>query len=164
MAPKSTVTTTSRHSLRLFWCYSGEYLSQDVGVTECCKFKNGSKISLFFMCWCIQMRNWRGLAGGHDGFNVREEVWPQIRLSARRGVHLWVQFCCLLLPQLLLSLCLLGEKQPYVQQSFMSYRNICILEIIKEMKMIFSKRNIVHSFFLVSSFLCFFFSRSSTCL
>lgn len=58
----------------------------------------------------IQMCYWRGLAGGHDGFNVWKEVWPQVWLSARRGVHLWVQLCCLLLSQLLLSLRLPGEQ------------------------------------------------------
>lgn len=62
----------------------------------------------------IQMCYWRGLAGGHDGFDVWEEVRPQVWLPARRGVHLRVQLCCLLLPQLLLSLCLPGEQQQKV--------------------------------------------------
>lgn len=63
---------------------------------------------------CIQMCYWRGLAGGHDGFHVWEEVWPQIWLPARRGVHLRVQLCCLLLPQLLLSLCFPGKQHQEV--------------------------------------------------
>ncbi len=62
----------------------------------------------------IQMCHWRGLAGGHDGFDVWEKVWPQVWLPARRGVHLRVQLRCLLLPQLLLSLCLPGEQQQKV--------------------------------------------------
>lgn len=63
---------------------------------------------------CIQMCHWRGLGGGHDGFNVWEEVRPQVWLPARRGVHLRVQLRCLLFPQLLLSLCLPGEHQQKV--------------------------------------------------
>lgn len=63
------------------------------------------------LCYHVQMCHWRGLAGGHDGFHVRKEVWPQEWGPARRGIHLRVQLCRHLLPELLLSVCLPGEQR-----------------------------------------------------
>lgn len=60
--------------------------------------KKSQDLTIVVVHLCVQMCNWRGLAGGHDGFDVWEEVWPQVWLPARRGEHLRVKLRCFLLP------------------------------------------------------------------
>lgn len=38
----------------------------------------------------VQVCHRGGLAGDHAGLYVWEKVWPEVRLPARGGVHLWI--------------------------------------------------------------------------
>lgn len=131
MAHISTGTTTSRHSHRLFCCYSGAVLflglclalnnpipDYDLKVCSYLCWKESVKMTKTANLWrCVQMRYRGSVARSDAGLHVWKKVRSKVGISTGGGVHLWIQLCHHLLHELLHALRLSGKRNALMKWS-----------------------------------------------